>query len=261
MNILFVQTSDAIRYRGMLEITSRTVREFVARHGFTYHNFTGIIRGYHPWHATFNRIRILRGLIAAGYSGWVCYMDADAYIADLDFDVGKYLNQKDDVALIAAHAGTDFGWWDINAGVFFIDTGHPVARTIVENWNSVFDMVTDDHLKDAVQWQNPDDQYLLHEVLKALPEAQKHVFLDIGSTRTINYGDARFIRQILAVRGSFNERIRNLRIEVNRVLGCPSNALEAGNPAHADVAAVEEAFVLALYRVLASSKSRSARFN
>ncbi len=249
MNVLFLQTSDPIRYRVMLDITSQTVREYVARHGFSYNSFVGVIRGYHPWHATFNRIRMLRGLFASEFVGWVCYMDADAYIADLNFDVRQYLKDKDDVALIAAHAGTDLGWWDINAGVFFMNFAHPVARRIVSDWNSAFDKVTDGQLIQAIQWQNPDDQYLLHQVLQTLPDARQHTLLDVENPRIINYRDARFIRQEIMVNGTLNERIERLRSEVDSALGSFVDPVVTENYAHVDVAAVEEAFVIALYRV------------
>lgn len=94
MGIVFVQTADPIRYRIFLEITSQTVREYCARHGFGYESFLGIARGYHPWQATYNRIPILRRWADSGFSGWICYLDADAYIADLAFDLRAYLRQN-----------------------------------------------------------------------------------------------------------------------------------------------------------------------
>ena len=114
MNVLFMQTAD-VTYRPLLELTSQTVTEYCARHQYLYESHLGIVRGYYPWHATYNRIPLLKRLLNAGYSGWVCYLDADAYIADLDFDLTAYLRDKGDFALIAA-PGARAGWWDVNAG-------------------------------------------------------------------------------------------------------------------------------------------------
>ena len=45
--------------------------------------FFGIVRGFHSWQATCNRSGLLKRLIDTGYKGWVCYLDADAFVADL----------------------------------------------------------------------------------------------------------------------------------------------------------------------------------
>ena len=44
-------------------------------------------------------------MVEAGYNGWVCYMDYDSYIVDINFDLSGYLKDKQGIALIAAHSG------------------------------------------------------------------------------------------------------------------------------------------------------------
>jgi len=42
----------------------------------------------------------------ACFSVWVCYMDAGAYIADLNFNLAEYHKDKDDIAIITAPGAT-----------------------------------------------------------------------------------------------------------------------------------------------------------
>src|SRR3954447_11671177 len=92
--VLVLQSADPYHYFDMLVETSRTVRHFCQTNGFRYQCVIGIKRGYYSWHATFNRIILLKELIASGYLGWVFYIDADAYIADQTFDLRAYLEEK-----------------------------------------------------------------------------------------------------------------------------------------------------------------------
>jgi hypothetical protein len=180
----------------------------------------GIIRGHHRWHATFNRISILQRLIDSEFYGWVCYLDADAFIADLDFDLRHYLSDKEDIALIAADAGTGPHWWNVNAGVFLLNLAHPLGRAITREWYDTFSGITEDALRELEDWsKGPQDQFLLHQVLRSMPYAEKHTIVERVAPRLINYRNGRFIKQILRAQGSFEERVEALRLEVNRVLG------------------------------------------
>jgi hypothetical protein len=211
------------------------------------------MRGFHPWQAAYNRILLLGRLMDTNYSGWVCYMDADAYIADLDFNLEEYLFHKDDIALIATDSGIpNAPWWDINTGVFLINLGHPIARTIITSWNAVFSEITDDQLKSSPNLGLlPDDQDLLHALLRTIPNAAQSVLIDNASPRLLNYEEGHFIKQVLRAVGGFEERLHRLRGGVGRVLG-PSDdvpiIMKSGM--RSDIAAMQEAFVSALYRVL-----------
>jgi hypothetical protein len=217
-DVLFVQTADPEKYRILLELSSKTVEEYCRKNNFHYHSYLGILRGYHTWQATFNRIPILHRLAESGFSGWVCYLDADAFVADLNFDLLSYLGDKTDIALIAASGGQSF-WWDVNAGVLFLNLGHPLGQAIVREWHTAFGAITDDQLRVAVVWSTvPDDQSLLQQVLRTMPYVENHIVVDRAHPPLINY-EGRFIKQVLRVAGSLEEREDRLRTEVSRVLG------------------------------------------
>jgi hypothetical protein len=216
-NILFVQTADPKKYRTLLEISSRTVEKYCSRNNYRYYSHIGVIRGSLPWHATFNRIPILYRLAQGGFSGWVCYLDADAFVADLNFDLSKYLTDKSDIALIAAPGGQPI-WWDVNAGVLFFNFAHPLGHAIVREWHTAFGAITDHQLQAMIKWSLPNDQSLLHEALRTVQNVENHIVIDRAAPPLINYG-GRFIKQILRVAGSLEEREGRLCAEVSRVLG------------------------------------------
>ena len=247
MDITFLQTSD-ITYRPLLELSSQTVREYCTRHQCGYESYFGILRGYHPWHATFNRIPLLKRMLDAGYSGWVCYLDADAYIADLDFDLKSYVSDKADIAFVVAPAKPAH-WWDVNAGVFLINFAHPVAHEIVHGWFRHFNAISDARLQAAKSWgQVPDDQVMLHQVLKSIPGAEAATSLQHSPNRLLNYRDGIFIRQVLRAYGGFEGRVAHLKAEVQRVLK-DTNDHTAVSP-EIPAGQTPEAFIRALYRVL-----------
>jgi hypothetical protein len=216
-DILFIQTADNEKYDDLLSISSKAVREYCRKNNFYYYSYVGILRGYYTWQATFNRIPILKCLTEWGFSGWVCYLDADAFVADLKFDLLGYLADKRDAALIAAPGGQSY-WWDVNAGVLFLNLGQPLAQTIVQEWNTAFCTITDDQLRAMTDWSLPNDQSLLHQVLRKVQHVERHLIIDRSHPPLINYG-GRFVKQILRVTGSFEEREKRLRTEVSRVLG------------------------------------------
>ncbi len=248
MTVLFLQTAEAT-YRPLLEASSRTIVEYCARHDFCCDTFFGIARGYYPWQATYNRIPLLKRLLDGGYTGWVCYLDADAFVADLDFDLRAYLGDKERVALIIAPAEPDAPWWNVNAGVFLINLGHPIGQRIVKGWSSRFDEVTDQQLSAAMRWsQTKDDQMLLAETLQSIPEAERATLLQRGDTSLLNYTQGRFIKQILRVIGDLEKRASYLRVQADNVLG---QEVPVSDPQfkRQDLEA-NEAFIRAVYRVL-----------
>jgi hypothetical protein len=217
MKIHFLQTAE-VTYRPLLEATSRTVVEYCSRHQCSYESYFGIIRGYHPWHAAFNRIALLKRLVDTGFSGWVCYLDADAYVVDLDFDLKTYLRDKDNVALVIAPGGPTGHWWDVNSGVFLINLAHPVGQAIVCEWSRLFDEIADEQLRAAADWVT-DDQTFLHQLLQNIPDAEQFTLVDAEHPRLLNYGDGTFVRQVLRVEGSPEKRADYLRIETDKLLG------------------------------------------
>lgn len=151
-----------------------------------------------------------------GFSGWVCYLDADAFVADLEFDLEEYLHSKGDAAFIVAPSGRQPPrWWHCNAGVFVINLGHATGRATVRVWNELFAEISDAQLQPAVLWSAldsenmADDQVLLHRALQSVPSAKTPTRLD--DERMLNCSNGRFIRQVLrAAAGTFEERVERL---------------------------------------------------
>jgi hypothetical protein len=222
-NILFLQTADLHAYKPLLEVASRTVTEYCARHNFSYQSFLGICRGYRAWHATYNRIPLLQRLLDGGFRGWACYLDADAFVADLDFDLTAFLRDKSHLALIAATdkpEDPERPYWLINAGSFFLNFGNPIGRQIVSDWAEQFGAISDERLEAATEWsrQIMDDQAMLQRILQTLPDGPDVVLTLRGEPNLINYG-GRFIRQVGRGDQTLAERIEMIRRETDRVLG------------------------------------------
>ncbi|KQX22742.1 MULTISPECIES: methyltransferase domain-containing protein [unclassified Sphingomonas] len=216
--VLFLQTADADRYAPMLAITATGVREYCRRHGFGYESFLGIKRGFHPWQATFNRIPMLAELVARGFAGWAIYLDADAYIQDLDFDLAAYLADRQDRAAIFATSGVTGEHWDVNAGVALINLGHPLGRKLVERWSAGFAAHGDETLRGAVEWMDVgNDQDLLHGILRQDQAIADAVLVEPMSF--LNGPHASFVRQQLRTMApTFEARLDELAEAVSGVL-------------------------------------------
>ena len=193
---ILLQTADADNYAPMLAVTATNVREYARRHELGYESFVGIKRGFHPWQATFNRIPMLEELLDRGFAGWAIYLDADAYIQDLDFDVAAYLADKGDRAAILATSGVTGEAWDVNAGVAFVNLGHEQGRALVRSWARRFAAHSDQILREASEWMGGgNDQDLLQDLLREEPAIAAAVLIEPMSF--INGPHASFIRQHL----------------------------------------------------------------
>ena len=155
---------------------------------------------------------MLQDLLHRGYDGWVLYIDADAYVYDLDFDVRGYLHDKDAYALIAAGSGSLPNlYWNVNNGVFFLNLANPVAAEIVSAWAAAFSDISDDSLRAASAWGDvPHDQDLLQRVLRERPSIADAMLVDHHGL-VINSPNAKFIRQIM------RSHQRDFEVRVNEV--------------------------------------------
>lgn len=216
--VILLQTSDADRYAPMLAVTATNVREYARRQGFGYDSFVGIKRGVHPWQATFNRIPMLADLLARGFTGWAVYLDADAYVQDLDFDLAAYLADKQDRAAIFATSGVTGEAWDVNAGVALINFGHPQGRALVECWAARFAAHSDAFLRDAIEWIDVgNDQDILHHILREEPEIAAAVLVE--QMAFINGPHASFIRQHLRTMApTLQDRLDALSAAVSEIM-------------------------------------------
>jgi hypothetical protein len=194
--VLLMQTSDPHVYFDMLCLSARANRAYCRRHEIAYQAFVGVKRGFHSWQATYNRIPLLQELVDAGFAGWVLYLDADAYVADLDFDLRLYLADKPAYAAILTPIAPGADWWDINAGVALFNLASAKGRWLIRQWHDAFMAIHDDALRADARWDMVrNDQDLLHDILRGNDWLRPLVFLQ--STTLMNAGDSRFVRQVL----------------------------------------------------------------
>lgn len=145
-NVLILTTCDGERYKPMIDTTEELHRKYAAKHGYEYARVDGVIRGFKPWHATFNRIYLLQSLLSKPTQkqyDWVLYMDADAVIVDLEKPLDEFLD--DNYAIVACRGSVDdpLNTWNINIGVCFFNLNHPQITQIVGLWRGLYEKVPD----------------------------------------------------------------------------------------------------------------------
>ena len=229
MRLSVIQTSDDRRYLPMLQATEPLNRLYCQRHGFDFQPYVGMVRGCAPVHAAYNRIYLLHQRVLAGDTGWVLYMDADAWVRDMDFDVLGYLAQHPEHDFIAAEASALVPQvWAINNGVFFINLGSVAGQRIVHTWKQLADA-----LVPAAYWADPeatwappeyDDQNLCYRTLAGDNYVLSRVKKE--SAGVFNY-DGQFIAQCLrADFPTFEERLAAVQQRCAALLA----AVQAGQP-------------------------------
>jgi lipopolysaccharide biosynthesis glycosyltransferase len=221
MKNILIQTSDPVEYAAMLEATSRTTREFCRRHGLEYRNFIGVKQGLWPWHSTYNRLHMMKELLDENHRGWVLYLDADAYIYDLEFSIAEYLEINKQSAMIAVRANSSAEYWDINAGVLLINFDNCLARTIVRDLIRRLEQASQGTEFFLNKWPAPDllmdDQGILNCAFIENPGWQSAVHYEFQSL--MNSMHASFIRHHLrAVTPDLSERIKSIQAEVEYIL-------------------------------------------
>ena len=226
MELTILQTSDAFKYSRMLRATSRTAIEYARRHGLAYESFVGIKRGFHGAQAAFNRIFLLDELIERGWRGWALYMDADAYVHDLDFDLRGYLADKQDRSAIMATILGETVPWHINSGVLFFNLGHPSGAALVKEWKRRFMEVPDERLRDVTSvWDHLNDQTMLYQTLDQDESLRAPVLFE--DAMVFNHVHGRFIRQFLnSLDGNIETRTATIEGAVREVLGSKDNVCE-----------------------------------
>ena len=223
MNILFMQTCDAVRYVPLLEASSQSVRAYVSKFQHSYTSYIGLRRGFYSWQASYNRIPMLMDVVASGFDGWVCYIDADAYIVDTGFDLASFLSDKADVALIAAHSGvTPVRWFDLNNGVFLVNIGHSKGRELIHHWFHELINFSDDALKAAEFWDDiPNDQQMMHAAIQNTSGISDHLLLEPSQNSLFNFANGRFIRQVLRYRGTISDRVEQIKMALGQTANTP----------------------------------------
>lgn len=214
--ILFVQTASGPIYEAMLAATDARHRAYCAANGIEFWSHIGLRRGFHPWQATFNRIPMLADMLEQGRRGWFVYVDADAVIRQLDFDLRRYLGKRQQHALIAAPGGE--GDWNVNAGVFFLNLDDARGRAIAQRWIDAVDRAVPLEMLEATAepWgrlpdgrEFPDDQHLLQMILMTDDELRGGLLME--REPIFNYGNGRFIRQFVRATGDAEDRLDRMQ--------------------------------------------------
>jgi hypothetical protein len=225
-----IQTADPFVYAEMLEVTSPNVAAFCKRHDLEYRIFRGLKRGHWDWHCCFNRLYMFEELIAEGHDGWVIYLDADAFIMDLDFPIGKYLDSKGHHAGVLVHSGATPAYWDVNNGVMFLNLGNPVAKLMVRDWIGRHEEIF--HESEYLSRERPfyfGDQRLLQHILRDNP-AWFDAF-HIETQALMNSMHASFIRHhIRSITPDFDRRLAIMRQDVDDVMRRYSAETEIERP-------------------------------
>lgn len=219
MHVKMIQTCDPERYVEMMALTSRTVRSFCESHGLEYEDFVGYKRGFHPWHATFNRIALFQEALRSGSVDWIIYIDADAFIVNQGFDIKSYLSDKDAYSIIARPVRPEtVPTHDVNAGVMFLNCGHPATVWLVKRWGEMFNDISDEALHEARNFHDvKDDQVMLHDIIREDIGFLNNMYFE--SPDLINSTHASFIRQILRSNASsFEERLELIRIQTDSIM-------------------------------------------
>jgi hypothetical protein len=222
--IVLMQTSDAKRYLPILQATAAVNQTYCARHNISYSQFVGIKRGFHPWHACFNRILLIKEMIDSGFKGWVFYLDADAFVADPSYDV-RHLISNIAKPIIMAPGGLTGELWDVNSGVFLVDLDNEIGRDLIMAWHADFMTTSEDVLRTAAEWEDVDsDQPRLHGILQRVDRFRSS--LGIAHRQVLNDSEATFVRQILRCHpGTWEDRLAEIRKETASVL---ERACDAG---------------------------------
>jgi len=222
MDIICLQTADPFDYYEMLCDTSKTVRLYCKDNGIHYHCYIGIKRGYFNWHASFNRIYMVKEILDSGFRGWILYVDADAYIANLKFDLTGYLKDKHGYAMILRPGAFTGEFCDVNIGVMLINGSSERAGRLVDQWLTAFLQVPDGVLRRASDWGSiPHDQELFQKILSDNPDLEPYILKDLSQTLHSGPegGGTAFIEQVIrAVTGDDEERRRIIRWNVAEAL-------------------------------------------
>lgn len=241
MKVTFLQTSDPHVYYPMLQATAQTVRRYCLLNGFDYEQYVGIKRGYMPWQSTFNRIYMLKELLDRGVEGWAFYLDADAFIIDMRFDLIAYLADKARYGAIFAGHISDV--YDVNAGGFAVNLSHPAGKALILEYHAAFEATLGADFDRAILWDHDviNDQYLLYLLLKRWYEELdfKDMFLFEHTNRSYVNNGPFITQQLRAFYPNFGARVAAIRARVARVLAnapSPHNArgqgihIPAGHP-------------------------------
>jgi len=216
-DVLLLQTADAQQYLPMLQATAVVNQAYCARQCLSYSQFIGIKRGFFPWHACFNRIVLIKEMIDVGFRGWVFYLDADAFMVDLSYDVRRLISE---IAkpIIMTPGGLTGEHWDVNDGVFLVDLSVEAVQELMLAWHTDFMATSHEALRAAVEWESvPSDQPRLHRILRKSERFQS--CLGMVDRYLFDHDKSSFVRQILRANvPTWEARLARVRKETKDIL-------------------------------------------
>jgi hypothetical protein len=142
----------------------------------------------------------------------VLYIDADAYVVDLGFDLWGFLAERQHCAMVPAMGGDGDPGWDVNVGVFFLNLGDPRGQALVRRWRELFHraLPPSSLLVSSEPFEGHNDQGLLHAILREDAWLRSGVSAAPRELLGSSYGS--FIRQHLrAAHDSIADRVALLR--------------------------------------------------
>ncbi len=174
MKVAILQTSDGESgYTELMRVTGEINELYCKRYNYDYVPHHGVVRGFAPWHSTFNRLFLLPDMIKESKYDWIIYLDADAYMCDLNRSLDDIIDGYTDKAMLVAGQGAhdEVSKFGINAGVLIVNTRHKLSLKLFETCRDKFMSVPDDVLKTKIEPWAPgliSDQALIIGQLKQL---------------------------------------------------------------------------------------------
>ncbi len=163
----------------------------------SHESFRGLKVGSRPQDATYNRIALLNEALDAGFDGWLVFVDTDAFIVDLTFDLDAYLARHADRALILRPSiprAQDA--WRVNVGVLFVNARHPLAVRAIRAWARLLRLAqATGQLALPLRYALVDDQKLFQFHLMLSPALRRATHYE--DPLLINGADASFIAHYL----------------------------------------------------------------
>jgi len=161
VRVLVMQTCGHGKYEPLLRTTRIANERWAAKHGYDYLSVTGVYEGGREWLSTFNKGFMIAEAMNTSKYDLVFYMDSDAMVTNDAWDVRALPEVRG--VMLAAHPGSNFGPWDINAGIMLWDLRNPLAAAIIGEWTKRCSRA----LKDGGEGDpGTDDQALLHHTLR-----------------------------------------------------------------------------------------------
>lgn len=216
VRIKMFQTAAGESYEGMLDITAQANRLYCEKYDIEFETHLGVMRGFHPWQSTLNRIIYLKEQLDAGFDGWIFYLDADAYVYGQSYDVRRLI-RAGGADFYFAPGGLTGKHWDVNAGIFLINLGSQAGKDLANAWYYHLMSTTEDELREAHEWHMiANDQERLQDLLSHREDFSAR--LGIVPREFLNDQGADFVRQLLRANSqTIEERVARLKQDITGI--------------------------------------------